>query len=148
MTTDDTAARSDGEIPDTVLLLEHPPMYTKGRHSTPDELPMGEEWYRLQGIEVTETDPVPEISMTVDDVGRVDKTTGVATISGTYTCDGTADFVVLQGSLQQEQGATQVSGDFVQENLACGGTFDWSAAVTAESGGFVRGLAATAALTG
>ena len=98
-------------------------------------------------IEVTETDPVPTISMTVDDAGSVDKATGVATISGTYTCDGTADFVVLQGSLQQEQGDVQVSGDFVQENLACGGTFDWSAEVTAESGGFKRGLAATAALT-
>ena len=50
------AARHDGTIPDVVLLLEHPPVYTKGRRSTPDELPMGEEWYRMQGIEVTDTD--------------------------------------------------------------------------------------------
>ena len=50
------AARQDGEIPDVLLLLEHPPVYTKGRRSTPDELPMGEEWYRMQGIEVCETD--------------------------------------------------------------------------------------------
>jgi lipoyl(octanoyl) transferase len=49
-------ARLDDEIPDVVLLLEHPPVYTKGRRSTPDELPMGEEWYRMQGIEVTDTD--------------------------------------------------------------------------------------------
>jgi lipoyl(octanoyl) transferase len=49
-------ARQAGEIPDLLLLLEHPPVYTKGRRSTPDELPMGEDWYRMQGIEVTDTD--------------------------------------------------------------------------------------------
>ena len=50
------AARQAGEVPDLLLLLEHPPVYTKGRRSTPDELPMGEDWYRMQGIEVTDTD--------------------------------------------------------------------------------------------
>ena len=50
------AARQNGAIPDVLLLLEHPPVYTKGRRSTADELPMGEEWYRMQGIEVTDTD--------------------------------------------------------------------------------------------
>ncbi len=50
------SARHAGEVPDVLLLLEHPPVYTKGRRSTPDELPMGEDWYRMQGIEVTETD--------------------------------------------------------------------------------------------
>ena len=50
------AARHAGEVPDLLLLLEHPPVYTKGRRSTADELPMGEDWYRLQGIEVAETD--------------------------------------------------------------------------------------------
>jgi lipoyl(octanoyl) transferase len=50
------AARQAGEIPDVLLLLEHPPVYTKGRRSSPDELPMGEDWYRMQGIDVAETD--------------------------------------------------------------------------------------------
>jgi lipoyl(octanoyl) transferase len=50
------AARHDEQLPDLLLLLEHPPVYTKGRRSTPDELPMGEDWYRMQGIEVTDTD--------------------------------------------------------------------------------------------
>ncbi|HYU60972.1 MAG TPA: lipoyl(octanoyl) transferase LipB [Solirubrobacterales bacterium] len=50
------AARHAGDVPDLLLLLEHPPVYTKGRRSTPDELPMGEDWYRMQGIEVCETD--------------------------------------------------------------------------------------------
>jgi lipoyl(octanoyl) transferase len=49
-------ARHDERVPDLLLLLEHPPVYTKGRRSTPDELPMGEDWYRMQGIEVTDTD--------------------------------------------------------------------------------------------
>jgi lipoyl(octanoyl) transferase len=50
------AARQAGEIADVVLLLEHPPVYTKGRRSDAHELPMGEEWYRLQGIDVADTD--------------------------------------------------------------------------------------------
>jgi lipoyl(octanoyl) transferase len=50
------AARLDGDVPDLLLLLEHPPVYTKGRRATPDELPMGEDWYRMQGIEVAATD--------------------------------------------------------------------------------------------
>ena len=45
-----------GTIPDVLLLLEHPPVYTRGRRSTPEELPMGIEWYGAQGIEVRDTD--------------------------------------------------------------------------------------------
>jgi lipoyl(octanoyl) transferase len=50
------AERQAGEIPDTLLLLEHPPVYTKGRRAKPEELGMGEDWYRMQGIEVAEAD--------------------------------------------------------------------------------------------
>jgi lipoyl(octanoyl) transferase len=50
------AARSASRVPDLLLLLEHPPVFTKGRRSTADELPMGEEWYLEQGIEVAATD--------------------------------------------------------------------------------------------
>lgn len=49
-------ARQEGAIPDVLLLLEHPPVYTRGRRSTPEELPMAEEWYEMQGIEVRDTD--------------------------------------------------------------------------------------------
>jgi lipoyl(octanoyl) transferase len=48
--------RRRGEIPDVLLLLEHPPTYTRGRRSKPEELPMGVEWYEAQGIEVLDTD--------------------------------------------------------------------------------------------
>jgi lipoyl(octanoyl) transferase len=50
------AARQAGEIPDVLLLLEHAPVYTRGRRSEPAELPMGVEWYERQGIEVRDTD--------------------------------------------------------------------------------------------
>jgi lipoyl(octanoyl) transferase len=50
------AARQADEIPDLLLLLEHPPVYTRGRRTKPEELPMGEDWYRAQGIEVCDTD--------------------------------------------------------------------------------------------
>ena len=39
-----------------LLLLEHPPVLTKGRRTAAADLPMGEDWYRMQGIEVAETD--------------------------------------------------------------------------------------------
>lgn len=48
--------RQAARIPDLLLLLEHPPVYTKGRRSRAGELPMGEDWYRMQGIEVSDTD--------------------------------------------------------------------------------------------
>jgi lipoyl(octanoyl) transferase len=49
-------ARQEGEVPDVLLLLEHHPVYTRGRRSTPEELPMQAEWYEMQGIEVHDTD--------------------------------------------------------------------------------------------
>jgi lipoyl(octanoyl) transferase len=48
--------RQRGELADVLLLLEHPPVYTRGRRATPEELPMGVEWYEAQGIEVRDTE--------------------------------------------------------------------------------------------
>ena len=48
--------RQAGRVPDVLLMLEHPPVYTRGRRSEPAELPMGEEWYRAQGIDIAQTD--------------------------------------------------------------------------------------------
>ena len=48
--------RQAGELPDLLLVLEHPPVYTKGRRTEPGDLPMGEDWYRAQGVEVCDTD--------------------------------------------------------------------------------------------
>jgi lipoyl(octanoyl) transferase len=49
-------ARQEEAIPDVLLLLEHPPVYTRGRRSSAEELPMADEWYEMQGIEVRDTD--------------------------------------------------------------------------------------------
>lgn len=48
--------RREGAIADSLLVLEHPPVYTTTRRSTPAELPMGADWYRAQGIEIEPTD--------------------------------------------------------------------------------------------
>jgi lipoyl(octanoyl) transferase len=48
------AARQAGAVPDTLLLLEHPRVYTRGRRSAPGELSLGEDFYRSQGIEIVE----------------------------------------------------------------------------------------------
>jgi lipoyl(octanoyl) transferase len=50
------ARRQAGELPDTLLLLEHPPVYTRGRRARDEELSLGEDFYRSRGIDVVATD--------------------------------------------------------------------------------------------
>jgi len=50
------AARQVEALPDTLLLLEHPRVYTRGRRSVPGELPLGEDFYRAQGIDIVDVD--------------------------------------------------------------------------------------------
>jgi lipoyl(octanoyl) transferase len=50
------AHRQADELPDTLLLLEHPPVYTRGRRSGAEDLPFGEDFYRAKGIDVLATD--------------------------------------------------------------------------------------------
>jgi lipoyl(octanoyl) transferase len=51
------AARSQGAIPDTIVLLEHPPTLTLGsRTREADELPLGRTGYEALGWEVVRTD--------------------------------------------------------------------------------------------
>lgn len=47
--------RQREEIDDVLLVLEHSPVYTRGRRVTDAELPMGTAWYEAQGIEVRDT---------------------------------------------------------------------------------------------
>src|ERR1039458_2748009 len=44
------------ELPDTLLLLEHPPVYTRGRRAGDEELGLGEDFYRAREIDVVDTD--------------------------------------------------------------------------------------------
>jgi lipoate-protein ligase B len=48
-------ARQEDELPDVLLTLEHPPVYTRGRRSVAGELPFGEDWYLARGIDIVET---------------------------------------------------------------------------------------------
>jgi lipoyl(octanoyl) transferase len=48
--------RLAGEIPDTLLLLEHPSTYTRGRRATAQELPFPESFYEARGAELHATD--------------------------------------------------------------------------------------------
>jgi lipoyl(octanoyl) transferase len=48
--------RQAEELPDTLLLLEHPPVYTHGRRTGAGELPFGEDFYRAEGIDLVATD--------------------------------------------------------------------------------------------
>jgi lipoyl(octanoyl) transferase len=50
------AQRQTDEQPDTLLLLEHPPVYTRGRRAADNELSLGEDFYRAHGIEIVPTD--------------------------------------------------------------------------------------------
>ncbi len=49
-------AREADLIPDVLLLLEHPPVYTRGRRSDPSELPFDAAWYAERGIEIVDVD--------------------------------------------------------------------------------------------
>ncbi len=50
------ARRGADELPDTLLLLEHPPVYTRGRRSAASELALGEDFYRARNIDLVNTD--------------------------------------------------------------------------------------------
>jgi lipoyl(octanoyl) transferase len=75
------ARRQAGELPDTLLLLEHPPVYTRGRRAVATDLPFGEDFYRAKGIDVVATDRGGRITyhgpgqlvcypiMAIDDIG-------------------------------------------------------------------------------
>jgi lipoyl(octanoyl) transferase len=48
--------RLAGEIPDTVMLVEHPPVFTAGRRATPDELVWSAEEIERRGAEIHRID--------------------------------------------------------------------------------------------
>jgi lipoate-protein ligase B len=74
--------RQAGELPDVLLLLEHLPVYTRGRRSGAQDLPFPESFYRAKGIGVADTDRGGKLTyhgpgqlvgypiMGVDDIGR------------------------------------------------------------------------------
>jgi lipoyl(octanoyl) transferase len=76
------SSRQAEEVPDTLLLLEHPPTYTRGRRSGAEDLPFDDRHYRNKGIDVFDTDRGGQVTyhgpgqlvgypiMRIDDVHR------------------------------------------------------------------------------
>jgi hypothetical protein len=97
----------------------------------------------LLDVSVSEAPPPPEVSITIDPVGHFDPHDGTATVSGTYTCIGEAEFIGIDGSLRQRVGRLIVTGFFfVEEGLECsGGPLPWSATVIPDNGRFAGGRA-------
>jgi lipoate-protein ligase B len=74
--------RVAGELPDTLLMLEHPPVYTRGRRAGAEDLPFPESFYVAKGIEVHDTDRGGKLTyhgpgqlvgypiMGIEDIGR------------------------------------------------------------------------------
>jgi hypothetical protein len=87
----------------------------------------------------------PAVDITVNRFGTVNAQTGVATISGTYTCTG-GDFVNVSGEARQNVGRlVTISGFFA---FSSSGTCDeaprsWSANVFPQGGKFAGGKAMT-----
>ena len=48
------AVRQAGGIPDTMLLLEHPAVLTRGRRAAEGDLPLPEAWYADQGVDIVD----------------------------------------------------------------------------------------------
>ena len=108
-------------------------------------------------IDAFSVEPPPEIELTVDPVGGFDPRSGVATISGTFLCEGAADFIEVDGELVQPVGRFAVQGHFFlfggngngengengeNEELFCDGTTQaWTADVTPDNGLFKGGKA-------
>jgi lipoyl(octanoyl) transferase len=89
--------RQAGDLPDVLLLLEHPPVYTRGRRARDDELALGEAFYRARGIEVVDTNRGGRVTyhgpgqlvgypiMHTSDIGSYLRTMEVAIISALAT---------------------------------------------------------------
>ena len=92
-------------------------------------------------ISVDNAPPPPDLSVTVDPVGRFNTHTGVATISGSVTCTG-GDFVDLETDLRQKVGRVSITGSGFTE-LPCDGTYRWSIDVLGDNGRFGGGKVAT-----
>lgn len=99
-------------------------------------------------ISFNEAPPPPTVDVTVNPRGTVNARTGVARLSGTYTCTN-ADFIDIFGDVTQPVGRFSIRGFFeVFDVGTCdGGTQVWSADVFPDNGKFAGGKAITVAFS-
>ena len=98
----------------------------------------------LLNISFNAAPPPPAVSITVNRTGTFNSKTGVATISGTYTCTN-ADLLELQVQASQSVGRfiIQGYGDFVDFGTCDGTPRSWSAGVIGQNGKFAGGKTMT-----
>jgi len=97
-------------------------------------------------INIAEVPPPPELDITVDKFGTFNSRTGTATISGTATCTGEAEFAEIFADVRQNVGRFTIRG-FGFSELECDGvTRPFSLEIFPENGKFAGGKALTVAI--
>jgi len=98
----------------------------------------------LLNIAFNTTPPPPTVSITVDRYGKVNTRTGVATISGTYTC-ANGDFIDVFVDARQPVGRFTIlgSGEFFGSGTCDGAAHTWSASIFPQNGKFAGGKTMT-----
>lgn len=85
--------------------------------------------------------PPPEVSITADPRGKFNAKTGVATISGTYTCTN-SDFIDISVEARQKAGRFTVVGyGFYSDAMCDGAPHAWTVDVAADGSKFAGGKA-------
>jgi hypothetical protein len=97
-------------------------------------------------ISFNEAPPPPTVDITVNPFGKVNARTGVATISGTYTCSN-GDFIDVFVDARQNVGRFTVVGfgEFFDFDTCDGESRTWSADVFPDNGKFAGGKTMTLA---
>jgi len=95
-------------------------------------------------ISFNEIPPPPTVDITVNRYGKVNARTGVATISGTYTCTN-GDFIDVFVDARQNVGRFTIlgSGSFFDSGTCDGAPHTWAADVFPQNGKFKGGKALT-----
>lgn len=98
----------------------------------------------LLSISFNEIPPPPTVDITVNRFGTVNARTGIATISGTYTCTN-GDFIQAFVDARQNVGRFTIfgSGSFFDFGTCDGAPHSWSADVFPQNGKFAGGKTMT-----
>jgi hypothetical protein len=95
-------------------------------------------------INVAEAPPPPEVTLTVNPRGTFNSQTGTATISGSVTCTGEAEFSFIDVFVRQKVGRLFIDGAGFIEGFTCDGTTQaWSVEAFPFNGIFKGGRAIT-----
>ena len=98
----------------------------------------------LLSISFNAAPPPPTVSITVNRTGLVNSKTGIATLSGTYSCTN-GDFIQVNGDARQSVGRFVISGSFFFFDFGTcdGAPRTWVADVFPQNGKFAGGKTLT-----